>query len=322
LADGEHSLSVRAVDEAGNRDNTELTRTFTVDTAPPAVPAVVSGPAGATTDASPAFAFTATDSVDCKLDGPNGAEGSFGPCASPKGFNALAPGEYLFTVRSTDAAGNRTTSTRAFTVTVPQQQTPTPTPSPSPSPTPTATPSPTPSPNQTVVVAPKTGTILVRQPGSKTFAPLDVTKGIPNGSEVDARKGHVTLTSIPKAGAPAETAEFWDGLFVVNQRRGVTTLKLSEKLTGCPKGFQSTASAAAAAKKKSRKLWGSGKGNFRTQGKYSAATVRGTTWLVQDTCKTTLTRVTRGVVAVKDFSKKKTIVLKKGKRYTARPKKR
>ena len=100
---------------------------------------------------------------------------------------------------------------------------------------------------------------------------------------------------------------------------GVTTLKLSEKLTGCPKGFQSSAGAAAV-KKKSRKLWGSGKGNFRTEGKYSAATVRGTTWLVQDTCTTTLTRVTQGVVAVSDFAKKKTIVLKQGKRYTAKPK--
>ena len=28
------------------------------------------------------------------------------------------------------------------------------------------------------------------------------------------------------------------------------------------------------------KLWGSGKGKFRTTGKYSAATVRGTIWLV------------------------------------------
>ena len=29
------------------------------------------------------------------------------------------------------------------------------------------------------------------------------------------------------------------------------------------------------------KLWGNGKGKFRTSGKYSAATVRGTIWLTR-----------------------------------------
>jgi hypothetical protein len=95
---------------------------------------------------------------------------------------------------------------------------------------------------------------------------------------------------------------------------------LTEKLTGCP---TSKRNASAAAKKpKTRKLWGDGKGKFRTKGQYSAATIRGTKWLVQDTCTTTLTRVAQGVVAVEDFVKKKTIVVKKGKRYIARPKKR
>ena len=41
------------------------------------------------------------------------------------------------------------------------------------------------------------------------------------------------------------------------------------------------ARAGGAAKKpKSRKLWGDGKGKFRTKGRYAAATVRGTRWLV------------------------------------------
>ena len=88
------------------------------------------------------------------------------------------------------------------------------------------------------------------------------------------------------------------------------------------RGSRAAVASAAAKKPKTRKLWGSGKGKFRTEGKYSAATVRGTKWLVQDTCTTTLTRVTTGVVAVSDFAKKKTILIKKGKRYTAKPKKR
>jgi ferric-dicitrate binding protein FerR (iron transport regulator) len=88
-------------------------------------------------------------------------------------------------------------------------------------------------------------------------------------------------------------------------------------LTGCPKAKKAS---AAAKKPKTRKLWGDGKGKFRTRGQYSAATIRGTKWLVQDTCTTTVTKVTQGAVTVQDFVKKKTIVLRKGKSYTARSK--
>ena len=56
--------------------------------------------------------------------------------------------------------------------------------------------------------------------------------------------------------------------------------------------------ASAAAKKvKKRRLWGDGKGKFRTKGKHSAATVVGTKWLVEDRCDSTLTRVVRGKVS-------------------------
>jgi hypothetical protein len=47
--------------------------------------------------------------------------------------------------------------------------------------------------------------------------------------------------------------------------------------------------------------------------------VRGTKWLTQDSCAGTLTRVRRGKVAVRDFVKRKTVNLKKGQQYLARP---
>ena len=50
--------------------------------------------------------------------------------------------------------------------------------------------------------------------------------------------------------------------------------------------------------------------------------MRGTKWLTQDTCGGTLVRVKRGTVTVRDFAKKKTVVVKKGKSYVARPKKK
>jgi hypothetical protein len=110
-----------------------------------------------------------------------------------------------------------------------------------------------------------------------------------------------------------EKAEFRAGIFRVTQSRGITDLKLTEKLS-C-----SRRASTAQRKPKKRKLWGKGTGRFRTTGSYSAATIRGTEWLVQDTCNSTLTRVKVGVVTVRDKVKKRTIVLRKGKRYVARP---
>ena len=152
------------------------------------------------------------------------------------------------------------------------------------------------------------GTVLVRAPGSSTFVPLDPSV-LKNGAEVDARKGRVEITR-----ADGGKAQFYDGIFKLSQSGGITTLTLSEKLDCSKQGR----AAAAAAKPKTRKLWGDGKGKFRTKGSYSAATIRGTKWLVQDTCTTTLTRVAQGTVSVRDDVKHKTVVVRAGKRYTAR----
>ena len=107
-------------------------------------------------------------------------------------------------------------------------------------------------------------------------------------------------------------------MFKVTQSGGITTLTLNEPLAPCSSS-SGKAAQAAAKKPKTRKLWGDGKGKFRTKGQYSAATIRGTKWLVQDGCRYTLTRVATGVVSVRDDVKKRTIILRKGKSYTARP---
>jgi FG-GAP-like repeat/FG-GAP repeat len=117
------------------------------------------------------------------------------------------------------------------------------------------------------------------------------------------------------------SADFFDGLFKLTQTKGsmpLTTLTLTERLS-CPR--KASASAAAKTKKK-RRLWGDGSGRFRTKGKHSAATVVGTRWLTQDRCASTLTRVVRGTVRVRDLVKRKTVIVRAGKRYTARAKRR
>jgi hypothetical protein len=201
--------------------------------------------------------------------------------------------------------------------------TPTPTPPPAvaaatpvPAPAPTATPAPTPVFQQSVVLVPQ-GDVRIKTPGGQ-WVPLPAGGTVPLKTDIDTKHGSVTLTSIPKPGAPAETATFHDGIFTVTVKGGVTVLTLDEPLAACPgKG----AAKAAAKKAKTRQLWGSGKGSFRTQGKYSAATVRGTEWLVKDSCAGTLTKVKQGVVSVVDQVRKKTIVVKAPHQYLARPKK-
>jgi ferric-dicitrate binding protein FerR (iron transport regulator) len=90
-------------------------------------------------------------------------------------------------------------------------------------------------------------------------------------------------------------------------------LTLVEKLS-CGGGKASV----AAAKKKKRRLWGDGKGSFQTKGTHSAATVVGTKWMVEDRCDSTLTKVARGKVSVRDFAKKKTVIVRAGKTYVAK----
>ena len=168
---------------------------------------------------------------------------------------------------------------------------------------------------RTVNALPKSGIVRVRRPGGK-WTVLTGAGQMPNGTRLDTLRGRVTLVAAADKKGRETKADFYDGIFRLNQdkkAKPTTTLSLTERLT-CPKA----GSAIAAAKKKKRRLWGNGNGRFRTKGKHSAATVVGTKWLVEDRCKTTVTRVVRGRVKVRDFVKKKTITLRKGKRYTAR----
>jgi hypothetical protein len=169
--------------------------------------------------------------------------------------------------------------------------------------------------HKTVTAGVVSGTIKVRKPGAKTFVTITADQSLPLGSVLDTKHGVMELTSVPKPGGKPQTARFYNGLFKVTQPGAITQLKLTETLAPCGKGAH-----AAAKKPKSRRLWGSGKGAFRISGQYSAATVRGTKWLVQDSCAGTLTRVTSGAVSVRDSVRRKTVVVRAGHRYLAKPK--
>jgi hypothetical protein len=178
---------------------------------------------------------------------------------------------------------------------------------------------------KSVVVSPVAGTVYVRRPDG-TVAELKEGEEIPVGSVVDTRDGVVRLTAARDSAGVVQTALFWDAIFTVTQQadrgagRGraaatpakrLTVLTLKQRPTGCGR------KARASGRKQRGGLWGDGKGRFRVRGNTSAATVRGTKWYVENRCAGTYTRVVRGVVAVRDFVKGKTVVVRAGGTYTA-----
>ena len=166
-----------------------------------------------------------------------------------------------------------------------------------------------------VNITPVSGTVLVRLKGTTKFVAVTALSSIPVGSELDLTKGRIQLTSTAANGA-TQTAVFYAGRAVIGQTRAatpVTTLTLSGPLV-CPKRKVS----ATPPKPKVRTLWGNGKGYFTTNGKYAAASVRGTFWLTQDSCTGTLVRVRSGTVRVLDRVLHRTVTVGAGKSYLAR----
>ena len=178
---------------------------------------------------------------------------------------------------------------------------------------------PPPIPGETVNASRSRGIVRVKLPGSDEFFTLQDGQQLPMGTTFDTSKGRVNLVAAKNNFGGTQKAWFYQGVFKVTQTKGkkpLTTLAMTGKLR-CGGGNQAN---AAARKKRKRRLWGDGKGRFRTKGRNSAATVLGTKWLVEDRCNGTLTKVLRGKVRVRDFKKKKTVVIKgpRGKYFAKR----
>ncbi len=115
LADGVHTVEIKAVDGVGNEDGGNFAYTFRVDTVAPDT-TITNLPGSHLLDHSPSFDFTANDPApssgifgyECRIDG-----GSWDPCASP--WNTpFADGVHSFEVRATDFAGNVDASPAQF----------------------------------------------------------------------------------------------------------------------------------------------------------------------------------------------------------------
>ncbi len=204
---------------------------------------------------------------------------------------------------------------------------------------------------ETVIARVVSGQVFVRRPagsGSRSavraaqtgtprgYVPLKGAEVLPVGTIVHATRGRLALTSFASrvnGRTRTQRAEFFRGVFQIRQKRArPATTDIVLRSTDFAKACGSAARAAKAAgafdvfaaqakrrsKKVVRRLWGNGKGRFRTIGRHSAATVRGTIWLTEERCDGTLTRVTRGVVSVRNLNTRRTVTVRAGRSYLAR----
>jgi hypothetical protein len=185
---------------------------------------------------------------------------------------------------------------------------------------------------------PVSGSVFFKCRGG-TRQRLQTGVNLPMGCVIDARNGKMRLTSAANSSSTStKSAVFYSGQFKVKEKRSsrpITELALAGKLAACPKrkrkkgtrksdARRDASDARRKRRKRGRRLWGRGKGRFRTRGRRSTATVRGTTWLVYDRCDgSTYNKVTSGRVTVRDLGRRKTIRLNAKRRrvYIARARK-
>jgi hypothetical protein len=186
-------------------------------------------------------------------------------------------------------------------------------------------PAPAPEPKKTANVELKSGTVLVKCPG-QSESKLDGEQQIKLGCRVDASDGVVTLTAAADTKGKTQSADFYEGAFKPKQVEETQLVKkkktkvLVTELTldvAKPSGCKKTSKTSVGAAKRGGHLWGRGKGRYRTRGRRGSGAVRGTEWLTEERCEGTYFKVKSGVVEVRDFTLKRTVLVKKGKSYLA-----
>ncbi len=191
---------------------------------------------------------------------------------------------------------------------------------------------------RSAVVAPVSGTILIRLPGTRRFVRLREIANVPVGSELDATRGRVSLLFATTTGPNPRKASVIvsEGRFVVRQPRRLDrgqrpgSLVLSGPLAGCTapirrgatRGPVAGASAKKKRKRKGRRLRAHAEGRIEISGRYGAAIVRGTRWATVDRCPNdprpgTFFAVTEGRVEVTAFLLRRRTLVTRGRRLLA-----
>ncbi len=171
------------------------------------------------------------------------------------------------------------------------------------------------------VVQPVNGTVLGHPPDDPTFRRIVGKANLVMGWTLDVTKGRARLTTQDKS--VQQSVDAYEGFFTIQQATSspVTDLVLRSGNFDavCGSGGVDIARAHGAANTTSvRHLWASGKGKFRTKGRFAAATVRGTEWETDDRCDGTLVTVKTGAVSVFDQVLQTNVVVSAGNSYLAK----
>ena len=148
--------------------------------------------------------------------------------------------------------------------------------------------------------------------------PLVDRVALPVRTVLDTTSQTVVLRAVARR-RRTRTATVSGGRFQMTQSRGTGVPNLSLKGGDFSVCNRRAKDAGTAQRRVIRRLRGRTRGRHRFRGRHSAGVTRGTRWVMQDRCDGTLTRVLEGRVAVRDFAKRRTIVLRRGQRYLARP---
>ncbi|HEX2084159.1 MAG TPA: Ig-like domain-containing protein [Solirubrobacteraceae bacterium] len=119
-ADGGYTFSVRATDAAGNT-GADSARSYTLDRAAPAAPAIIAGPAADSQDDTPSYDWTAEAGAtsECRVERGAAVVEDWTTCGAPRtvDLSGEPDGGYTFRVRAVDAAGNTgADATRDYTL--------------------------------------------------------------------------------------------------------------------------------------------------------------------------------------------------------------
>ena len=174
---------------------------------------------------------------------------------------------------------------------------------------------------KSIVVQPISGQVLGHPPDDPVFRRIVGAANLVSGWTFDVTKGRVSLTTAANNRGATQTTQAYEGFFTALQSPGtsVTDLVLRSGNFDAICGSGGVDIARASANTKSvRHLWASGKGKFRTKGRFASATIRGTEWQTEDRCDGTLITVKTGAVSVFDQVLRKTVIVTAGKSYLAR----
>jgi Ca2+-binding RTX toxin-like protein len=175
-----------------------------------------------------------------------------------------------------------------------------------------------PSLGESAVVRAARGSVRLRLPDASPFVPVPGPVEVPLGSTVDARKVTARVVTRRGRGGRVQRASLRGGRFSIFQPRGrgVTQLRLAGfDFAKCRRG---KADPKRVRRQLRTRIDERRPGEFKVVGRHSDGGAVGTTWVTEDRCDGTLTRVIQGTVRVHDLSSHRTVTVRAGHSYLAR----